>query len=516
MSLHKTDFRMSLLATSIALSLMNTGCGGAEDTAAAVTEAAVANAEAITLEVDETSKRLRDLIRSRLAVYRTTSTDATIQTTTTSTTTAGSTPITSIPTTNTTTAISTPTTSTSTSTSTEGSLPTTTVSGTTSNNSTSILPTSLPLIQSTDVTYMGAFSTPENSGFTGRAVAVDRNTVTGKSSLFYRGHDQSPDQVAQISIPDVLSKSAIYTDLPKGIFIQQWAYLTEGKLNTEPSGIGNAAGNGAFIYGLLKHNEKLIVSATTYYSYEQTASIGVSGTNLISTVDFQGFYALTGKVEIQRAMGGSMAHIPPEWQSSLGGSAIVGNAPVSVISANSFGPSITVFSPESLGTSKSAETLVFYPQSNPLCGTRGCEQTLNPNYTWMSGYTGRAFPKASRTILAVGIHPTGEMWYGGPTSPLGSKAFCDDGGWGQKATGMETRVLAFDANDLLAVKSGLKKNWEVKPYANWRLPEVERSSCWDIMSSTFDIESGLLYVITRDVESKSQGNRVHVYRIAKP
>jgi hypothetical protein len=57
---------------------------------------------------------------------------------------------------------------------------------------------------------------------------------------------------------------------------------------------------------------------------------------LAQTGDFRGFFALRGKVAMQRAMGGPMASIPVEWQVALGGKALVGNAHVSVISANSF------------------------------------------------------------------------------------------------------------------------------------------------------------------------------------
>jgi hypothetical protein len=51
---------MSLIATSVALALISAGCGGAADTTAALTEAAVAGANATTLTIDETSRRRRE------------------------------------------------------------------------------------------------------------------------------------------------------------------------------------------------------------------------------------------------------------------------------------------------------------------------------------------------------------------------------------------------------------------------------------------------------------------------
>jgi hypothetical protein len=374
-------------------------------------------------------------------------------------------------------------------------------------------PTTLPLIQAKDFSYLGAFVVP--GGFSGQAVTTYRNPKTSELTLFYRGHDQSSDTVGEMSIPKTLGLSQDFQKLPRSQTIQPWTKVTEGKLDgLNETGIGNAAGNGSFIYGLLADGEKLTIAASTIYSNTpQTASLATSSTSLSAIGDFNGFFALTGKVKIQRAMGGSMAWIPAEWQKTLGGKAIVGNAPTSIISNNSFGPAITVFDPDTLGTSNEGETLVFYPQANPMCGTVDCERTLNPVYTWSSGFTGRAFPRGSRSILAVGIHPTGEIWYGGPISPTGTAAFCNDGGWGQKASGHESRVFAYDANDLLAVKKGLKQTWQVMPYAHWRLPEVERSSCWTLTAATFDNESGLLFVVIREDRFLSVGSRVEVYKI---
>jgi len=377
----------------------------------------------------------------------------------------------------------------------------------------------LPLVQRANVRYQGAFATPENTAWTGRAIAAFKSSADGSLSLFYRGHDQKSDQLAQISVPAQFGFTQTYSQLPRSTFIQGWGSVTDGELDRSTSSVGDSAGNGAFVYGLLVYNNRLIVAATTYYSSAQSASHGVSTLNLSESGDFKGFFRLSGRAAaFPRAMGGAMTHIPPEWQVAFGGTVIATNAPVSVISANSFGPSMTVFDPDSLvGSSPpSGQTLVFYPQNSPLCGVSECEQRLNDTYTWMSGYVGRAFVPGTRTILAIGVHPTGEMWYGGSTSPSGRRAFCDDGGSGQKASGMETRVLAFDALDLLDVKSGRKRAWEVRPYATWRLPEIESATCWDMISAAFEPDSGQIFVAVRrtGVADFPAFNRIEVFKVS--
>jgi hypothetical protein len=341
--------------------------------------------------------------------------------------------------------------------------------------------------------------------------------VSGTVSLYYRGHDQAPDQVAQIAIPEKLSKSARYSDLPRATYIRPWTRVTGGALDAQVSTLGDHAGNGSFLYGILPFNGRLILSGTTYYSRNQEASHGVAALDL-SPSSFRGFFRLTGnKAVFPRAMGGGMTVIPSAWQALLGGKAIGGNAHVPIISANSFGPAMTVFDPDEIGLSAApkGETLVFYPQDKPLCGAWQCEQNLNPLFTWASNYSGRAFVSGTRSILTVGVHPVGEMWYGGPVSDKGTRAFCDDGGWGQKAAGIEARVLAFDANDLLEVRRGRKQSNEVRPYSIWRLPEIESNRCWDIQASGFEPVSGLLFVAVRrfDEYGPQAFNRIEVFQI---
>jgi hypothetical protein len=101
------------------------------------------------------------------------------------------------------------------------------------------------------------------------------------------------------------------------------------------------------------------------------------------------------------------------------------------------------------------------------------------------------------------------MWYGGPTSPTGKPASCDDGGWGQKATGWEYRVLAIDANDLVRVRKGLMKEWEVRPYAIWQLPDFPVADCTSIKSTAYDESSQSLFI----AQGRGPNIRIDVYKV---
>jgi hypothetical protein len=71
-------------------------------------------------------------------------------------------------------------------------------------------------------------------------------------------------------------------------------------------------------------------------------------------------------------------------------------------------------------------------------------------------------------------------------------------------------VWAYDAADLLAVRRGTKKPWQVKPYATWALQLPYNSS--QIGGATYDAADGLIYV------SQQYGSAsdpvIHAFKVA--
>jgi hypothetical protein len=210
-----------------------------------------------------------------------------------------------------------------------------------------------------------------------------------------------------------------------------------------------------------------------------------------------------------------MATIPITWQSVLGGKATTGNQSVPIISTTSFGPSLTAFNPDDISaeTSIPGNTLIFYPQDKPMCGSVLCEATKNNIYNMTTIIRGHAIPGGSGSVLFVGKHGIGEYWYGGLTSPSGIQAAPGSMGVGPKSDKYEFRIYAYNLSELANVKAGLKKPWEVMPYAIWSLPELSAMHPEAFMNgSTYDDQSGLLFI------TPQYGNYgiVHVYRIKKP
>jgi hypothetical protein len=360
------------------------------------------------------------------------------------------------------------------------------------------------LVQSTDMQYLGAFRMPGDDPLGSSSFLYGGHGITvHEGTIFLQGHAQHDGQVAQIEIPATVGTGS-WEDLPMARVLQEFHDVTDGKLES-----AGDTYNGMPVYGLLVHEQSLIVAVSQAYGSTQEATHGVSGLTLSEPNDFQGFFPMDAVANL-RALGGYMAHIPPEWQAQFGGPALTGNCCLSIIGATSSGPSISVFNPADVGHSDpiSATTLLFYPLEHALCGAPNCEAMENDLFNLTTRVVGVAFPAGSRSVLFIGGHGTGPYCYG-------TAKECDDPALpdnkGPHAQPYRHQVWAYDANDLLAVKNGTKEVWEPQPYAIWELPELEKTAV-NVQGAGFDVATGRLY-IAQDYQNNP---RIDVYQIAVP
>jgi hypothetical protein len=382
-------------------------------------------------------------------------------------------------------------------------------------STTSLAASTAPLIKASDIAYLGAFALPSWANgatygtsyfeYGGHAVTPYHDPVTGKRTLFMEGHAQHPGNIAEVEIPASFVKSTNWSALPIANVLQPFVSVPS---NPDPA---SCVGNPAFVYGMLGYGGRLLIGAACSYGGAQTTSHGVRSLNL-STAGFQGFYAFTGTVAPPRALGGQMTTIPSEWQTAFGGPVFTGTCCISVIGSTSAGPSLTVFDPARIGvtTPLPGKTVLFYPLSNPVCGAEHCEATQNNTYNLTTVYGGVAFPPGSSSILFVTAHGTGPYCYGS-ASDCGNDPYLPDVK-GPHAQPYRYQILAYDANDLVAVKNGMKQTWEPTPYATIVLNGMPFSNDDKIKGAGYDPETGRLY-ITQDYGTTP---RVEVYQITVP
>ncbi len=357
-------------------------------------------------------------------------------------------------------------------------------------------PQDQPRVQRADIVYLGSFHLPEGDfggsrfGYGGKGLCYYK-APGGTPTLFLEGHDWYPGQVAQVAVPSLGGTATV---------LQAFHDVTDGAL-------ASLASSGSFVYGMMVYNGRLIVGASCYYDGEasQVNSHGVSGLDLSAPGDFQGFFPIAATAT-PRSLGGYMTPIPPEWRTLLGGPALTGKGCLSIISNNSAGPCATVFDPDLVGVQNPVPgfTLLYYPLAHPLAP----ETSMNELFNLATHMAGIAFPPGSRSVLFFGRQGTGPYCYG-----IGSECGdpCDDS-HGTHASPYRHQVWAYDANDLLQVRSGTMQCWEVRPYAVWPLEGMDSSGCADMEGAAYDPETGRLYI----TESYGEEPHVHVYQISVP
>jgi hypothetical protein len=378
----------------------------------------------------------------------------------------------------------------------------------------------LPRVGQQDLEYLGAFSLPSGTygesrfGFSGKGLAIYRDPASGKDTLFIEGHAWDAGNVAQVQIPDTLSKSETYSELPVATVLQNFFDIADDKW----ASTGQTSYLG--VYGMLAYNGRLIVAATSWYdaSCSQRASHGVSTFDLSQTNDFQGFYSFDATAN-SRSLGGYMTLIPEAWRSLFGGPALTGNSALSIISCISSGPAATVFDPDHVGTQDPipGSTVVYYPLSNYL---KSGGMTEENTFTFGSSVKGIAFPEGSKSVLFFGVQTLADGYCYGPGTndpnlhkvPTAGGTYCYDlcshskGGHGYP---YYHYVWAYDANHLLQVKNGTKEPWEIEPYAAWRLNEMNSGGCAGMRSAAYDQNTRRVYI----TQSYGEQPKVDVYQI---
>lgn len=401
----------------------------------------------------------------------------------------------------------------------------------------SLVPGTLPaadkLLQPEDIIYLGAFRVPQGDlggpqyhglSYGGSVIAYN----PAKNSLFIVGHDH--DQlVAEISIPSpVVSTNPNKLNTAK--VLQNLSDITEGKLTHIKAGGAAETSNRVKIGGLLVDGNHLVGTAYSYYDGEQSAVLShfMSGKTLAVTGDFQGMYRVGSFPAVPQAgfVAGYLGSIPEEYRSVLGGTALTGQACLSIVGRTSWGPSAFAFDSSRLGVNDPVPVapLVYYPLGHQTLGTWGRSLPPNPFIALGDTIAGVVFPPGTRSVLFTGRHGQGTSCYGvgGAKDPGGHPGveYCydpDDSYKGNHSWPYVNQVWAYDVNDFIAVRNRQKKPWDIVPYAVWSLPLPSNQQLTTVPTgaATYDEISNKLYVVQAGADNSPTWGLplIHVFRV---
>ena len=344
-------------------------------------------------------------------------------------------------------------------------------------------PTQQPLLHSSDITYLGSFKLPRPASgdsvgsfdYGGMALAVSED---GKS-LYVGGHVWNLS-LGQVAIPNIGGTASLIkapVDVPGSV------------------GSGTTELSGALVY-----NGRLIVQKRIPYDTD-----GSGPTHAVGATNISGFSSFSRMANLDSAAFGNgfMGLIPQEWQPLLGGPAFSGSGSMSINSISANGPTFYVFNPADVNVKTSIPSipLMYYTLANPLADPN----KANDLYSRSDYYTaGIVFPSGTRSVLYIGRHG-----YGSPTYKK------DDGGCGgsggEGGAPYRRQITAFDANDLLAVKNGTKKPYEVRPYEWWTAPgPQDKCAKFKFAGLAYDPISRKIYVSLDYGESPE----IHVWQVS--
>ncbi len=355
-------------------------------------------------------------------------------------------------------------------------------------------PQSQPLVQAGNVVHLGVIKAPNGAG-----LGAGPNGMAVDGDIWYFGCNYAG--AAVLTLPPLGGTAQVTSPCATFPNIDQ-VHPTDRHVVTG---------------GVLPWLGRVVTSAYVYYD---GSGLGArshwAGTNVAS---LSGPY----KVGTDRAgmVGGYMGVIPPEWRTLLGGPALTGQCCIPIIGRSSFGPSVSVFDPADLGVQATIPStmLIGYPIEHQNLG----RWDASPPSTYYGGTDqlgSVSFPAGTRSILFTGRH--GDWWCYGPGTPnqalvgtidpsVSKYPYCYDPldpYQGNHGPPYRPTMWAYDANDVIAVKQGTKKPWDVQPYAKWTLPGMPIDGVTNLMrAGYYDPATRRLYVGSTDSLT------VHVFEI---
>lgn len=407
---------------------------------------------------------------------------------------------------------------------------------------------SYPLVYSDNLIYLGGFRLPEDpehggtlweSAYGGPGVAYRPPTETAVyGSLFFNGQE---DRIAEIGIPNpaTWSTSSTVSNLPRASLIQNhvrvygtnqidYIHTDRTRLITTPP-----------IGGLMVAGNTLYGTSYDHYPYaaDQERAVWTMPFALSSSSGAGSFQPIASvSVSISptsRMIAGHLTSIPSAYQASLGGDVLAGLHNISIAGTTSYGPTVFSFSTSDLintSTPYDVTPLMYSSDSGGEVSTIwGGYSAIGETREMVAAtdtFGGVVFPEGTRAVLFISRHGTGPVNYGRGTSNIaldGTYVSGDSGPkyWydpdnandGEHAYPYVYRIMAFDADDLVAVKNGTKEHNAVAPYSYWDITlPTPKSSGLPRLGATYDAANQIVYVSQANGDGDSPV--FHAFRVS--
>lgn len=366
-------------------------------------------------------------------------------------------------------------------------------------------PRKLPLLSIKGLQYVGAFRLPSRKygksdlNFSQGPIAFNPD----KQSLFIVGHSHQ-QAIAEFAIPELVASKVLTKLNMAGEPIQPFAPIL-----SRPSG-GNPDGNnriGGMMYVPGPNGPELLVNTYEYYDAPANNTLSMlvmRNANNLARCEVDGYFEVAGR---PGHTAGWMSPIPAEWRAALGGGFLSGSSSgIPIISRTSVGPSAFAFNPLDLVGARPVATpistirLLDFSLAHRLHDDLSNDSRKNDLWNHLSRAVYGIIIPGTRTYATFGHS-------GGNGSGIGYKIVQDNGkrsgGYSSHAAKDNYHYYWFwDVNDLVRVRSGKIKSYDVRPYEYgiFRTP-FEGSSC-KLGGGAFDASTGRIYLTAQHADNE--------------
>lgn len=351
-------------------------------------------------------------------------------------------------------------------------------------------------------TYVGAFRLPminADADVKSFRYAPSSLAFNPANKTLFASAGAQLDQIGEISIPEP-SLNADLDHLPRAELVQPLHDILS-RVPTHPI-VDRRLG------GLLVHDGSVI--GTEYSYYEQRAKVSQSHFRVATTSldsEVTGLFSVGPLSQPPRLdiVGGYMGHVPESQQKDYGGPCLTGTAGLAIVSGASSGPAVSVFDPAQLGPSTEptseapATPLVYYPESNPLTKWSASD---TPYFNGTSEIRG-VMMEEDGDIVFWGSHGIGAWFYGALNDARGENSTCH-------AAPYRYQFWHYAKADLMAVKRGAKRPWQITPTVHDVTLPFSTPAAW-AGGMAYDAATGRAFVTAAYCDETMP--IIHVYQV---
>ena len=382
----------------------------------------------------------------------------------------------------------------------------------------------LPLFEPADMSYLGAFQVPagQNGSATFEYSGTGLTYNPARNSLFMAAEVNRGLHVAEISIPDVLSNGTSLAGMPVTSVLQPFVDL--GRLLTTDAGgrdvapvldyenlnLGGLLVAGGGLTGGMYMGYTGAEPVNSTNSHFRTSSLNLAA---LTAADMQGLIDVRRTVTSTdaRIRGGYMAEVPAMWRPYINATHVTGAAGQNRIQFSSSGPALFGFNAVTpRGSSSSA--LLAYPSGYPLQWSNSVSDGAKPIFNGTTKVDGVAFVPGTRSIIFIGSNGLSSIGYG--NGALFNDQARPYSGYHSQNGAYAYQIWAYDIDDFMAVRNGLKTSWDLRPTSvvNFDLPTPEPAKY--LGGVAFDPATSRLYISQKQA-GPSGTPVIHVYRLGR-